>query len=181
MQGLREILAGTAHQADLNPMKINLVKNFEKGRGGHSIRAVVCHITGGSSASALSWFSTPVSFASAHYLIDEVGEVHLLVKEEDTAWHTGKVVRPRWSGLKFDDRGSVINPNLYTIGVEVALLNGRVLPGWKQWKAWASLVREICFKYSIPQNELGIVHHNEIRADKECPGFWINRQWLKFL
>ncbi len=150
--------------------------NFVQGREGYKPKAIVLHITEGSSASAWSWFNQLQSQASSHYLVCENGEVWRLVKEEDTAWHCGRVVNPTWKGLIPN-----VNPNKYTIGVEVALLTGSQMPAWKQWTATAKLVKDICQRWNIPQNELGIVNHREIRADKTCPGTWISRFYILIL
>lgn len=141
-------------------------------RGGYGIKAVVLHITEGSSSSAISWFKNPESNASAHYLVAEYGEVYQLVDEEFAAWHTGKVVRPTWDGLI-----EGVNPNYYTIGVELALLNDRSMPTWRQWIAWARLVKDIKRR----NFNIDIVNHNEIRADKTCPGFWGSRFYYNIL
>ena len=159
------------------------VKNFTKGRSGFKPRAVVLHITEGSSSSALGkvderlgWFSDARSFASSHYLITERGEILQLVSERDTAWHCGRVVNPRWKGIIEGE-----NPNQYTIGVEVATPNSKFMPPWKQWTATARLVKWICERYSFPLDELHVVNHNEIRQNKSCPGFFIRRFYIIIL
>lgn len=138
----------------------------------HSVRALVLHITDSSSQSAIQWFLNPIG-ASAHYLVCENAEVVQMVDEKDAAWHAGKVVNPRWEGYAHN------NPNYSTIGVEVASTGQ--FPPINQWFAWARLCKDIIERYNIPKDAIGIVNHNEIRADKSCPGNWFNRTWLLFL
>lgn len=148
-----------------------MTPNFTKGRNGFGIKAIVLHITAGSSKSALNWFASPISQVSAHYLVSEDGTVHKLVAESDTAWHCGKLVRPTWSGLIPNE-----NPNQYTIGVELALPDGQLMPSWKQWLAWAKLVKDLKLRYNAE-----LVNHNEIRADKICPGTWGSKFYANLL
>src|SRR3990167_5293214 len=151
--------------------------NFTKGRGGEKVKAIVLHITQGdfdnSLGSRLGWMTNTKSQVSAHYLVGERPPYIIqLVSEEDTAWHAGKVVNPTWKGLTNK------NPNLYTIGIEVALLNAGILQNVTQWLETAKLVRDICQRYNLPIDEEHIVGHNQIRADKLCPGKWITPKWI---
>jgi len=159
------------------------VKNFTKGRNGYKVRAVVLHITGSSSSSALGgsegrlgWFSNPASQASSHFLLKEDATVLQLVDEEDTAWHCGLVRNPVWQGLIPGE-----NPNQYTIGVEVAIKKYWLMPSWKQWTTWVELVRWLSVRHNIPMNALGLPNHFEIRADKKCPGYYFSRFYLLLL
>lgn len=150
--------------------------NFKKGRDGYLPQAIVLHMTQGSSRSTISWFLNPISEVSAHYLITEDGEIIQFVKEEDTSWHAGVVKNPKWPGLI---KG--VNPNLYTIGIETALLTPTQIPSWRQWTALARLVKEVCERNNIPIEARNIVNHNEIRADKSCPGIWASRFYVLLL
>ncbi len=138
----------------------------------HRVRALVLHITDSSLETTLNWFQNPAG-ASAHYVVREDGEVIQMVQEFDASWHAGKVVNPRWAGYN----GS--NPNYSTIGVEV--VSKGQFPPIKQWFAWARLCKDIIDRYELPLNALGVVHHNEIRGDKTCPGTWFTRSWLFLL
>ena len=84
-----------------------------KGRGGFRPEAVVIHIIEGTLGAADSWFRAPESEVSAHYGIGRSGEIHQYVGEADTAFHAGRVWKPKWGKLK-----AKVNPNLYTIGIE---------------------------------------------------------------
>ncbi|RLG70037.1 MAG: N-acetylmuramoyl-L-alanine amidase, partial [Candidatus Iainarchaeum archaeon] len=88
--------------------------NFWKGRRGFKPEAIVIHITEGTASSTIDWFTRIESQVSSHYLIDRSGKVYQFVKEEDTAWHAGKVVQASWKLLK-----QGVNPNFYTIGIEL--------------------------------------------------------------
>ncbi len=137
------------------------------GRKGHKPEAIVIHITDGNSQGALAWLTNPVSQVSAHFLIDEAGIRWQLVDCADTAWHAGTVVRSTWPLLK-----QGINPNYYTIGIEIAGTPDKK-PATCQIIEAANLVRELAEKYSIPLDNSHIIPHNSIRADKTCPGPYI--------
>ncbi|KKL10962.1 hypothetical protein LCGC14_2550580 [marine sediment metagenome] len=150
--------------------------NYVAGREGFVPKAIVLHITEGSYASTKSWFEMQNSQVSSHWVVDPFYGAIEVVKEIDTAWANGLPVRPRWKGMI---KG--VNPNLYTISVEVVLQNGYTFPSFKLWKDTAQLVADISRRWDIPLNSMGVVNHNEIRADKECPGKWMRRWYILFL
>ena len=111
-----------------------------------------------------SWFANPASLVSSHYGIGRTGEVHQYVKEEDTAWHAGRVDAPVWKLIK-----SNINPNLYTVGIEH---EGKPDDVWTDAmkQSSAALIREICQRWQIPIDRNHIVGHFEIFSKKpNCP------------
>ena len=138
--------------------------NFTKGRSGHKPEAVVIHITDGNGKGAVEWLKNPASKVSTHYVVLEDGNIVQMVKEEDTAWHTGKLFSPSWRKLK-----NGINPNLYTIGIEFA---GKItdIARPAQIVAGTKLINEIISRWKIPCTRDTIINHNEIRANKSCPG-----------
>ena len=153
------------------------VRNFTKGRQGHCIKAVVLHITAGSTRSTLFHFNDPKSYASAHYLVSPTEPYTAqLVPEEDTAWHTGVVYQPTWKGIK-----EGVNPNLYTIGIESVSPNSSYFPRWGQWVATATLLKDICKRHDIPLDAIGVVNHSEINAHKSGPGIYFGRKWMLIL
>jgi len=138
--------------------------NFWAGRKGYKPEAIVIHIMDGTLAGTDSWFNDPASQVSAHYGIGKNGEVHQYVKEEDTAWHAGRIDMPTWKLIKLG-----INPNVYTIGIEH---EGRPDDVWTDAmkQASASLIREICQRWQIPVDRDHIIGHFEIYSKKpKCP------------
>lgn len=139
-------------------------------RDGHKITGVVLHITEGSFDSAKNWFLDPASQVSAHYIVGN-DRILNMVPESRGAWHAGRVSPDAyWKGLI-----PGVNPNKYTIGIEVALNSASEFPGWPQWKDAAWLLADICRRNNIPLNEIGVAHHHEIFTGKTCPGWWITR------
>ena len=143
-------------------------RHFTAGRGGYRPTAVVIHIAEGTAASVDSWFQDPRSNVSAHYLVTKTGALHQYVKEEDTAYHAGRVLRPTWAGL-VKDAGKTVNPNKYTIGVEH---EGDGNDPWTDlmYERSARLLAEIHARWSIPLDRAFVVGHREIYAEKSCPG-----------
>lgn len=138
--------------------------NFWAGRKGYKPEAIVIHIMDGTLVGTDSWFNDPASQVSAHYGIGKSGEVHQYVKEEDTAWHAGRIDTPTWKLIKLG-----INPNVYTIGIEH---EGRPDDVWTDAmkQSSASLIREICQRWQIPVDRNHIVGHFEIYSKKpKCP------------
>lgn len=134
------------------------------GRKGYKPIAIVIHITQGSHAGSLSWLTNKRSGVSAHFLIDTSGKFVQLVPCNDTAWHAGIVVRPKWKLLKPN-----VNPNLYTIGIEnVGFVN--TPPTDQQILRLAKLIKNLCIRFDIPIDIDHVIPHYLIRADKSCPG-----------
>jgi len=136
--------------------------------------ALVLHITDSSLWSTKSWFEDPHSQVSSHWVVDADGRWIPVVDEKDAAWANGLKVNPTWEGLKPD-----INPNLYSISVEVVSFGQ--FPSFKQWSSWVKGCKQICLRWNIPMDNLHIVNHNEIRADKRCPGRWFSKFYLILL
>lgn len=88
--------------------------------------AIVLHFTLGSYAGAVSWLSNAnrPNRSSAHFVIGrKEGEIVQLVKVTDIAWHAGVVSNPNDRAKRIMRKnldGTWINPNQYTIGIELA-------------------------------------------------------------
>lgn len=159
--------------------------NFDTGRGGQIVTAVVLHIADGRLAEVFPTFNAPNAQKSAHFCIGKQGEVEQYISINDTAygnglrWQNGKwftptnkPVTPSWVDLIAN-----VNPNQYTISIEhegkpedmwtqpMYDANNRVL----QW-----IADEIGITYIAHRTLIG---HNEINSvDRpNCPG--PNVQW----
>ena len=151
------------------------VPNYRGGREGRNIEAIVIHIGEGNQNQIFgkakkvddkSFGAFLYEEKSSHYSVDENGTIWQFVKEEDTAWHAGIVIKPTSHLVQIK---SGINPNLWTIGIEHA--------GWgtkditdAQYKITGELVEDICNRYNIFIDREHIIGHKEIRNDKTCPG-----------
>lgn len=127
---------------------------------------MVIHTTDGSFEGAASWFATPESKVSAHYLIGLDGQVAQFVDEADTALHAGRVVDPSIDLTGRED------PNDWTIGIE--LEDGGdpegVVRTADQLAAATDLLRQIAWRWDIPLDRDHVIGHREIRANRSCPG-----------
>jgi N-acetylmuramoyl-L-alanine amidase len=142
--------------------------NFRKGRPlGFRPEAIVIHIMDGSFSAGESVFLGEGTQKSAHYGISKEGVIHQYVDENNTAFHAGIVVNPTWELLK-----PGINPNFYTVGIEH---EGRPDDIWPdtQLTASAGLIGEIVARWNIPVDLQHLPRHHQIRANKTCPGNWL--------
>jgi hypothetical protein len=139
--------------------------NHTKGRT-RDIDLIVVHVTEGSAASVRSWFAASIASVSAHYMVLVDGTIEQFVREEDTAWHAGRVDRATAS-LVTSRPG--VNPNVYSIGIEHEG-TGKLPLTRAQQAASAALIRDICQRRRIPIDRTHIVGHHEIFAPKTCPG-----------
>lgn len=126
------------------------------------ISMLVLHYTGmQDGASAIDWLANPASKVSAHYVVDEDGQLVHMVREEQRAQHAGL---SHWRGIT--------DVNSASIGIEI------VNPGheWgyrpfpeEQMDTVTMLVAEIVRSYNIePRNVVG--HSDVAPARKEDPG-----------
>ncbi len=147
----------------------NKSPHFSPDRRGHAIEAIVIHRTAGTLDSAIGWVANPQSKVSYHAIIDEKGTIHKIIADEQVAWHAGRVVKPTWTRAL-----AVENPNLVTLGVALSgKENDRVT--LEQFVALAVYVSSKCKKHNLPIDEAHVIGHNEIRADKACPGVVIRK------
>ncbi|MDE3088694.1 MAG: N-acetylmuramoyl-L-alanine amidase [Chloroflexota bacterium] len=100
--------------------------NFDVGRSGRKVTAVVLHIAAGSMAGVFPTFNDPNRLASAHFCVGKDGRIEQYVSIDDTAYGVGMrykdgnwynprgiLAKPTWAGLQ-----PPYNPNMYTISVE---------------------------------------------------------------
>jgi N-acetylmuramoyl-L-alanine amidase len=131
-------------------------------RQGQKPQFIILHYTGMVSAKqALDRLTDPASQVSAHYTVDERGEIYCHVSEEDRAWHAGQSFWRGMTGL-----------NAHSIGIEI------VNPGHEfgyrrfpdiQISAVIDLCRDIMPRYEIdPEDVLG--HSDIAPARKQDPG-----------
>ena len=70
---------------------INLPSPNHDSRDGQVVDTLVLHYTGmKDGARALERLTDPASKVSSHYVVDEAGQIFLLVDEQMRAWHAGK-------------------------------------------------------------------------------------------
>lgn len=140
--------------------------NHASGRSGHRPEALVIHVMEGTMESTLSWFRSPASKVSAHYGVSRAGEVVQYVRDEDTAWHAGRVLRPT-AEMVLDQPG--VNPNLWTIGIEHEG-GANQEPTSVQLAASAELMKMLSGRWGIPLDLRHVIPHRAIYAAKTCPG-----------
>jgi N-acetylmuramoyl-L-alanine amidase len=133
------------------------------------ISMVVLHYTGMRSAGeALARLCDESSQVSAHYLIDEEGQVTNLVPEDKRAWHAGAAY---WRG--------VTDVNSASIGIELA--NPGHEWGYRpfpepQMDALLPLLADIMDRHDIPR--ANVVGHSDVApARKQDPGEYFD--WIR--
>jgi N-acetylmuramoyl-L-alanine amidase len=136
--------------------------NFGDRPAAMPIDILLFHYTGmPTAAGALARLRDPAAKVSAHYLVDENGDIHALVPEEKRAWHAGASY---WAGES--------DINSRSIGIEI------VNPGHEfgyrdfpdaQIAAVEELSRRILARHSIPPSR--VLGHSDVAPErKEDPG-----------
>ena len=141
--------------------------NFNS-RGGSIVDTVVIHCTDGTFPGDLGWLRNTASQVSSHYLVAPNGDIHQLVAEKDRAWCNGRVDKPT-AKLKKNMVGGYVNPNDYTVSIEVSTRATDGIPV-VQREALKALVKDICTRNGIPVDRDHIWGHKEIYSLKTCPG-----------
>lgn len=139
------------------------VPNFKKGRDS-VIKGVCVHVGEGNRNQIYSTFLNEEK--SSHYLVNRDGSVWQFVQEKDTAWASGKLVRPS-SVLVMNN--PKLNPNEYLVQIESEGYATQE-PTEELMNTLAELVEDICRRNFIEITNLNIIPHKSIRADKSCPG-----------
>ena len=140
--------------------------NYTPGRKGYKPLAIVIHVVEGSMDAMDSWFKSEQSKVSAHFGNSYEGKLKQYVRLQDTAWANGRIARPK-AKLVLENPG--INPNYYTVSIEHEGSGKQDLTE-KQRNASAWLINKLCKELFIPLDRRHILRHNEIFADKTCPG-----------
>ncbi len=144
--------------------------NFQARPDGAVIDMLVIHYTGMQSAqAALERLCDPAAEVSAHYLIDEAGEVFPLVDEGNRAWHAGV---SNWRG-KSDVNSRSIGIELVNPGHEFGY---RPFPA-AQMAALADLAQGILKRWPIPARNV-IGHSDVAPRRKQDPGELFDWYWL---
>ena len=128
-------------------------ENFDDRPEGQIIDILVLHYTGMKTGkAALERLRDSKSMVSAHYVIDEEGEVYQLVEEEDRAWHAGV---SSWRGQK-DINNRSIGIELVNPGHEFGYVD---FPR-KQIKSLITLITDIYSRHPIPARNV-VAHPGE--------------------
>jgi N-acetyl-anhydromuramyl-L-alanine amidase AmpD len=147
---------------------------------------IVLHFTLGAYNGAVSWLmnSNRPNRSSAHFVIGrKEGEITQLVKVTDIAWHAGVINNPNDRAkrvMKKNLDGSWVNPNQYTIGIELAAgydidQDGQVEPNENNITEWQyEQLVELIKSFDRPGSafyleEKNIVIHGDITDYKEKP------------
>lgn len=137
--------------------------NYGDRRDGKKASLLILHYTDMVSAQdALDRMCDPAPQVSAHYLIDEDGEIYQLVDEEKRAWHAGVSY---WQGET--------DVNSISIGIELANRghsNGPLHPfPSSQIQSLINLSKDICKRHKIPANN--VIGHSDIAPGRKVdPG-----------
>lgn len=136
--------------------------NFDERPAGTKIDILLLHYTGMESAEAArARLCDPEAKVSAHYLVEEEGQIHGLVAEEMRAWHAGV---SHWAGAS--------DINARSIGIE--LVNPGHEFGYRafpeaQMESLIGLCQDILGRQTIPKSRV-LGHSDVAPARKEDPG-----------
>lgn len=144
--------------------------NFGERRGVSTPDMLVLHYTAMETAkAACDWLCAEEAEVSAHYLIDENGDVSQLVSEKDRAWHAGQ---SSWHGET--------DVNSRSVGIEIANKGHEAgCPAYPdaQMKSVINLSQSIIARHNIKSN-LVLAHSDIAPLRKRDPGEWFSWELL---
>ena len=156
--------------------------NRNTGRQGWTPDIIVCHITEGAFAGAVSWITNPASRVSYHYVVAQNGQIVQAVDIQDTAWANGTTTGADNRGNRHSrlalvrERG--VNANLYTVSIgfegRSSETAGRLAPAQLEAGQWLTghIRGEVARIYGAEIPGENIVGHADItpRHKPNCPG-----------
>ncbi|WP_339060108.1 N-acetylmuramoyl-L-alanine amidase [Tepidibacillus marianensis] len=159
--------------------------NKYDGRKGWKPDMIVCHITEGSYAGAVSWLCNPDAQASAHFVVAQDGRITQLVQLTDSSWCNGTSTDP--SSKVYYGKSSLAavrerktNANYYTVTIEHegiwAKTKGKLtdaqLAATIELIAWIRSEVKRIYGVEIPLDREHIVGHYQINpvTKPNCPG-----------
>lgn len=144
---------------------------FTAGRRPGPVRLLVLHATAGRSPGDLAWLrqgggNPPLAPVSCHYHIDKAGGISQLVRETDTAWHTGAASWPVDGQVVSGSFQRVARLNWLSIGCELENRNDGQDPyPAAQVDAAVALFRWLVAKHEIPRAQ--VVRHLDISPGRK--------------
>ena len=121
----------------------NVSKNFIKNAYGLP-KMVVIHGTFGSTLQgSISWLTTDKinNNSSAHFIIAKNGDVYKLAEITDKTWHAGNISNPSPQAKRYLIKNLLgyVNPNNYSIGIEMEFYQGDTDFTTEQWQSLVEL------------------------------------------
>lgn len=117
--------------------------------------------------------------SSVHYAVSRAGEIFQYVRDENRAYHAGRLCRPSWPHLaayryaaEFETPpmfarsrdAEVVNPNFWTLGIR---LEGSSERDWTEplIVATRALISELCNRWAIDRNAEQVISHRALHCD----------------
>ncbi|MHC4071526.1 MAG: N-acetylmuramoyl-L-alanine amidase [Planctomycetota bacterium] len=138
------------------------------------VEFIVIHYSGGNFADLLRFFEDPQRKVSAHFAIDENGDVYNLVRSDTKktyrAWHAGY-------GRFYDGVKEWQNFNDFSIGIELVNRNGNILPYKEpQYISLTALINHLKQLHTELNDPNRVVGHEHISGwrGKADPGLFFD-------
>ena len=148
-------------------MKIIQTPSPNQNERRYAVDMLVLHYTGMEDGpSALARMQDPEAQVSAHYMVDEAGDIYQLVDETQRAWHAGL---SSWQG-DGDLNSRSVGIEIVNGGHNIPLPDGSLPPFYlAQIGAVIELSNAIIARHHIPQSR--VVGHSDIAPErKDDPG-----------
>lgn len=155
------------------------------GRDDMPVLALIMHSTVGGYEGSISWFMNPASKASTHYIVSSAGDITQCVEESNGCYGAGIISAFGSKAPKVLQENYLVNPNLYSIQIELVDEKQGILRIYpeKQYKAVLELAADIIIRHQIKVDPGYILMHKQIDpAHRSDPvGFWNHTKFINDL
>lgn len=125
------------------------------------------------------------AYGSAHYIIDQTGEIIAAIPENEVAYHCGTNQKDPVSGKVYTDyarqkftwyASEYSSPNNCTIGIEMCPIDADGNFTTATITAAVELCADICRRHKLQADD--ICTHFDVVGWKACPLLWVKRPYL---
>ena len=147
------------------------------------VKAIVIHWTEAPKQDpkdTIDYWASDVRVGSAHFVISIEGVIYQAIPTDEQARHAGN------SEGEYKEKatqlfGDGINPNIYSIGIEMEPLNGKGEFSQKTIDASVELTAALCKEFGLnPKTD--VIRHFDVTG-KNCPKYYVDNEeeWNNFI
>lgn len=146
------------------------------------VKAIVIHWTevpNQKPEDTINYWANTNRKGSAHYVIGTNGEIYQAIPDDEQARHAGSN-----DGIYKDIAnnlfGDGINPNIYSIGIEMEPINDIGEFSNETYSSAVELTILLCTKFDLNPN-ISVIRHYDVTG-KDCPKYFVNNEdkWIQF-
>ncbi len=157
--------------------------NNRQGTSITTVKAIVIHWTAvpnQSPTDTIDYWSSDVAVGSAHYVIGTDGSVYESIPKNERARHAGNA-QGNYTEKATSLFGEGINPNAYSIGIELEPINVAGEFSSETRQSAVELTADLCKEFNLDP-DVDLVRHFDL-TEKNCPKYYVDNEdeWKSFV